>query len=179
MFVDNSLAFSSTWQSAQTLAISSNTASTNTLDVTGAGSGNAPSIVWGTSTSFGADMGIGGGETRPHVRVQVTTAFTTGNSATLNIALQSAPDNGSNAPGTWTTCNETGAIAASALTVGQAINLDFGARAPGAALPRFYRLLYQVPAATSFSAGAVVAGVVVNNDFSTTIGQYPENFSVY
>lgn len=179
MFVDNSLAFSSNWQTAQSLIVSTNTASTNTIDVTGAGSGNAPSVVWGTSSTFGADMGIGGGETRPHVRVQVTTAFTTGTSATLNIALQSAPDNGSNAPGTWTTCNETGPLAASALTVGTAINLDFGPRAPGAALPRFYRLLYQLPGSTSFTAGAVVAGVVVNNDSSTTIGQYPVNFTAY
>lgn len=178
MFVDNSLAFSSNWQTPQSLIVSTSTASTNTIDVTGAGSGNAPSVVWGTSSTFGADMGIGGGESRPHVRVQVTTTFATSNAATLNVALQSAPDNGSNAPGTWTTCDETGAIAASALTAGTAINLDFGPRAPGAALPRFYRLLYQLPGSTAFTAGAVVAGVVLNNDFSTTMGQYPSNFSV-
>lgn len=178
MFVDQTITFSSTWQAPQSLAVGATTASTVTLDVTGAGVGNAPPVVWGTSTSFGADMGIGGGELRPEVRVQVTTAFATSNGATLNVALQSAPDNGSNSPGTWTTVNETGAIAASALTAGTALNIPFGPRGAGAALPRFYRLLYQLPAATAFTAGAVVAGVVIDNDFSTTIGQYPSNFTV-
>lgn len=179
MFVDNSLAFSSTWQAPQSLIVSTSTASTNVYDITGAGSGNAPSVVWGTSTTFGADMGIGGGEITPAVRVQVTTAFVTANSATLNVALQSAPDNGSNAPGTWTTAVESGPIAAAQLTVGAVIGFGFAGRGPGAALPRFYRLLYQLPGSTAFTAGAVVAGIVINPDASTAIGQYPSNFTSF
>lgn len=179
MFVDNSLAFSSTWQAPQSLIVSASTASTNTYDITGAGSGNAPSVVWGTSATFGADMGIGGGEVTPSIRIQVTTAFVTVNSATLNVALQSAPDNGSNAPGTWTTAVETGPIAAAQLTIGAVIGLPFAGRGPGAAMPRFYRLLYQLPGSTAFTAGAVVAGIVVNPDASTTIAQYPANYTAY
>lgn len=179
MFIDASLEFSpfAPVGTPQSLAVTTSTASSSIIDITGAGSGNTPSVSFGNASVFGSDMGIGDGAAVPSVYALITTTAGTTNSATLNIALQSAPDNGSNAPGTWSTVSETGAIAASALTAGTAIKLPFGQRAPGAALPRFYRLFYQLPAATTFTAGAISAGVVIGADSSLQGGQYPSAFT--
>ena len=135
-------------------------------------------MVWGVTSTFGDDLGLGDGIWIPQVLIQITTTLTTGTGATLNIALQSAPDNGSNAPGTYTTAVETGPLAVGVLTAGSQIWLPFAPRGQGAALPRFYRLYYQMVAATSFTAGAASAGVFMNRDSSSTGGKYPQNFVV-
>ena len=109
MFFDNSLFLSS----AQAVTATAN--STNIYDVTGAGSGNAPALTFGTSTTFGDDIGIGDGIAIPQLIVTIPTAFTTSNGGTLQVSLQSAPDNGSNAPGTYTTDYSSAVFAASAL----------------------------------------------------------------
>lgn len=180
MFIDVAAAFSpfAPYGSPQTLAVTTSTASTNVYDVTGAGVGNTPSVTWGTSATFGADMGIGDGMALPSVRVVITTGLSTTNSATLNVALQSAPDDGTNNPGTWSTVVETGAYTTSELTANTVLRLPMAHRHSGQPLPRFYRLLYQLPASTAFSAGAVSAGIVIGDDSSVTIGKYPEAYSV-
>jgi hypothetical protein len=165
--------------SPDSLAISTATASSVTYDVTGAGVGNVPPQVFGQPNSgtltFGADMGVGDGLFVPFVLIVIGQTLASGTS--MNFSLQSAPDNGSGAAGTWTTAVETGAIAISTnpLTAGLAFTLPFARRTPGAPLPRFYRMLY-TPSGT-FSAGSVSAGIMVGNINPTDIGLYSSNFS--
>jgi hypothetical protein len=163
-------------------AITSTAASTNIYDVTGAGSGNAPNMIGGVTSSgnalIGFDIGAGDGIAIPEVFVDVTTAFTTGDAATLTISLQAAPDNGSNAPGTYVTLSSTAVLTAAQLTA----NASFQFQVPpvpkttfGQAMPRFYRLNYTVGTGT-FSAGALNANIVLNPSQATKIQNYPSNF---
>ena len=176
MFFDNSLYFS------QAQAITATANSTSIYDVTGAGSGNAPSLSFGNASTFGDDMGIGDGVAIPYLIVNIGTAFATANSGTLQVSLQEAPDNGSNAPGTYTTIYSSAVFAASALTANtQLLMVQVPPRPAGTALPRFYRVVYTV-ATGSFSAGTVTAALAINppslNGQYPTYGQYPANFTV-
>jgi len=163
-------------------AITVTAASTAIYDVTGAGSGNAPNMIGGITSSgnalIGFDIGAGDGMAIPEVYVDVSTAFVSGGGATLQIQLQAAPDNGSNAPGSYVTIYESALLTAAQLTA--AANVQF--QVPpvpstifGEAMPRFYRLNYVV-ATSTFSAGAVNANIVLNPSNATKIQNYPSNF---
>jgi len=172
-FIDLSLQLSS----AQ--AITTTAASTNIYDITGAGSGNAPNQEFGNATVFGADIGAGDGVAMPTVYVDVTTAFQTGDGATLTIALQAAIDNGSNAPGSYTTLLSTGVFAASVLTASnRLLTFQIPPLTLGQSLPRFYRLYYTVGTGT-FSAGALTAGIAFNLPAGVGGTLYPANYTVY
>ncbi len=165
--------FSSYGGTPDSLAISTATASSIVYDITGAGSGNAPPQTFGTASTFGSDMGVGDGKFIPFVLLLITTSLAGGTS--MNFALQSAPDNGSNAPGAWSTVDETGTIALANLTAGTRLTVAFSRRAPGAAPPRFYRMLY-TPTGT-FTAGGVSAGIVIGGINDIDIGQIASNIS--
>lgn len=149
----------STFSLNQTMAISSATPSNTVIDLAGTGSGNPPSGTFGNATVFGADMGVGRGI---RVGCLVGTALTGGTS--MNVAFQGAPDNGSNAPGTYTTFAETGAIPTADLTAGARIGtFDVPRALPDGSLVRFVRLLY-TPVGT-FSGGTIAwAGIVLDAD---------------
>jgi hypothetical protein len=134
--------------------------STNTIDLLGVGSGNASSNIIGNVTTFGSDTGVGGYK-NPEIQINIGTALVTATSATLNVAFQGAPDNGSNAPGTWQTFAETGPITAAQGTAGQIIRMDWPVAFPANEQPRFVRLLFQVPAGADFTAGTVSSALVV------------------
>lgn len=138
----------------------------NVIDILGQGVGTAPQNIIGNRTLFGADVGIGG--IRPQIEVLITTAFTTGNSATLNVAYQAAVDTGSGGnyqPGTWQTLVETGYIPVASLTLGQILaRFDFAPAFPANLNPRYLRLLFQPLTATNFTAGAVLAPVTMVRD---------------
>ena len=147
-------------------------------DITGAGSGNAPRLVFGNAAVFGEDIGSGDGLAKPYLIVTIPTTFTTGSGATLSIAIQSAIDNGANAPGTYITLAQTQAFAAAQLTAGSIILLPIPPVPPvasGQRLPRFYRADYIVGTGT-FTAGAVTAYIGINPTTFGEIGQYPENY---
>lgn len=138
----------------------------NVLDLLGAGVGQAPPSYIGNAATFGADMGVGG--IRPELDVAVGTAFATSNSATLNVQLQAAADQGAAGayqPSTWNTIVETGAIAVGNLTAQQII-----ARFPwlpvlGSLRPRYIRLNFAVASGTNFTAGTIAfAGVTLIRD---------------
>ena len=135
-------------------------------DVKEAMKGAAPNDREDMRSLFGSDAGIGG--IRPQLEVLVTTAFTTGNSATLNIQFQAAVDTGAgggNQPGTWNTLSETGPIAVANLGLGAVLaRWDFFASLPVNLQPRYLRLNFAPAAATNFTAGAVVAPVVLVRD---------------
>jgi hypothetical protein len=132
--------------------------SVNTLDLLGQGVGTPPANIIGAVTNWGTDFGVGG-RRRPELEMAVGTAFATGNAATLNVAMQAAPDPGAGGnwtPTTWTTIVETGAIAAASLTAGQTLlRAPILPAFPANLRPRFLRLLFQIPAATNFSAGTI------------------------
>jgi hypothetical protein len=138
MFVDTSLLLSS----AQ--AITTSAASTNLYDVTGAGSGNAPSMTFGvTGSPIGADIGNGDGSSRPTAYFTITTSGT--GTGTITFAVEAAPDNGSNSPGTYIRLATSKAWVGTDLDAGNVITLPipaFAQVAPGMDLPRFYRLYY-------------------------------------
>jgi Bbp16 len=171
MFTDNALSFNTNWQTPQSITTTAD--SSTIVDVTGAGSGNAPAMIGGNGGVIGEDIGLGDGEAVPWVVVNVTTAGGN-NSNTLTISLSGAPDNGSNVAGTYTVYGSTGALVDSALAVGTTIAFRVPRRPPGAALARFYKLTYT--ASATLTPLAVVAGIVLNPPSSLTSGAYPSNF---
>ena len=163
MILDNNLVFSS----AQAANITVSTASTNVIDLEG---GIALNIGYGTI--FGEDLGRGNGIGSPRVVVSVGTALTSTNSATLNVAFQGSTDSS-----TWTTYIETGAIAASGLTLNKRIaDFSWPVVPSGAALPRYVRLYYQV-ATGVFATGTISAFVTLDSQLNN-VGDYPEAFVV-
>lgn len=182
MFLDTTLQFSV----KQAITVTAN--ATTLYDVTGAGSGNAPSMIGGNGGVIGEDIGAGDGEAIPYLYMIVTTAFVTGGSATLTVGLQAAPDNGSNVAGTYTILYQSTAFTAAQLGLGETLLVPIppmalsptfttgGAlAAKGESLPRFYQVVYTVGTST-FSAGNVTAGILINPPTSLTGTLYPNNF---
>lgn len=176
MFMDAKLTFNSAFGTPQTVTTTAD--SSGIIDITGAGVGVAPAMIGGypsLNTAIGADIGLGDGEAFPWVYLTVTTAGGA-NSNTLTVSLKSAPDSGTYTEGTYTTCGSTGAILDSALAVGTVIMFPVPPRAPGAPLPRFYKLTYT--ASATLTPLAVLASIVINPPSSLTGVKYPENFVV-
>lgn len=175
MFLDALTVFSTN----QAITTAGANASTSLYDVTGAGSGNPSGMIGGLTGSgsnalIGMDIGAGDGISVPEVEWNIGTTFVGGTS--LIIALQAAPDNGSNAPGTYVTLDQTQTFLTAALVAG--LNGQF--KVPpvpsnfGEAMPRFYRLLYT--SVGTFSAGTISANIVLNASTQTLIQKYPSNF---
>lgn len=109
--------------------------------------------------------------------------FAAGGGATLDIAFQGAPDNGSGLPGTYVTYSELRGLTIAqlntvALANGQVwpVALPAAPRnidALGSTMPRFLRLNYTVTTGP-FTAGALGAAVVLDTD---QIAMYPSGFS--
>lgn len=123
------------------------------------------------------DMGIGD-DPALKVMVGVTAAFIAAGAATLNIQFQGAPDNGSGAPGTYTTYVETSPLSlASPAQLGinaQLATFDVPRTPPGVAQPRYLRLNYVV-ATGPFTAGAINAGIVLDRQGAIA---YPPGITV-
>lgn len=180
-FMDNTLAFSSSWTSAQTVTTTAD--STNIVDVTGAGSGNAPAMINGfpaTNTAIGYDIGAGDGVVIPYVYITVPATTGGTQTGTVTITLSAAPDNGSYSPGTYTTLWSLPAITGTNLNsaLGHYILMQvpptqfaWTAEAP----PRFYKLTYTVSGTQSTK---FLAGIMLNPPSSLLLGQYNNNFAV-
>lgn len=168
MILDNNLVFSD----AQSMNITTNTPSTNVIDLLGGQTLQAP------ATFAGADMGIGDGVAMPKIGVWVgDTAIATTNSATLQVAFQGNASASSAADVNWITYIETDTIAATALDAYNKIAaFDWPLAKIEAALPRYVRLLYKV-ATGVFTTGVVNAYVMLQRD-DWTLGKYPSGFSV-
>lgn len=150
-------------------AITVTAPSTNVFDVSGAGVGQpAPQIFGVQSSVFGEDIGSGGpGISSPQLGVLVNTTFTAGGSATMQIQLQAAIDDGTNNPSTWDTIVETDTLAVALLKAGTWLaRFNVPTRYPGQGFPRFYRVNYVV-ATGPMTAGALTA------DFLTGIDDVP------
>lgn len=155
--------------------------STNIIDLLGNGVGQAPTNIIGNATLFGEDAGIGG--FRPEINAVIGTSLVTSNAATLNTALQAAADTGVGGgylPDTWRTLAETGELAVSDLVAGTVFaRFPFLPAFPANLRPRFLRLLFQVPAATAFTAGTVSAALVtfVRDDLANKFASRNYNVS--
>lgn len=173
MFADATLTFNSALGTPQ--AISATAASAGLVDVTGAGSGNAPSMIGGypqVNTAMGLDMGIGDGEATPWVVITVATAGT--GAGTVTFELQAAPDNGSYSPGSYTTIFQTQAYTGTALTAGTVIAFPVPPYSlSGTAEPRFYRIDYVVSGSATVS---VLANIVLNAPSSLKGIQFSNNY---
>lgn len=115
-----------------------------------------------SSANGGGARDIGTGD-NPSLELSalVTTAFAGGTS--LQLQLQGAPDNGSGAPGSYTTMWTGPAVVEASLLAGvQLANITVPRPAPGQALPRFLRLNYITVG--THSAGAVEAQIVLDRD---------------
>lgn len=157
------------------------------IDLLGNGVGQAPTSIFGKTSTWGGDMGVP--EMRPELFVQIGTAAATGNSAQLNIAFQGAPDTGAGGnyqPGAWQTFGESGWLTAAQLTAGQVIfRSPWLPSFPANANPRFVRLLAQIGTPTggtganvNFTAGTISwAGVTQGRD-DYEIKYVPKNFTV-
>lgn len=137
------------------------TPSTNVIDILGSGVGTAPANIIGNRTVFGSDVGIGA--IKPQVEAVVGTAFTTSNSATLNVEFQAAVDAGTPTyqPGTWQTLVETGPIAVANLAANTVLaRFDFPPAFPAGLNPRYLRLNFVVASGTAMTAGTISSAIV-------------------
>jgi hypothetical protein len=135
----------------------------NVIDLLGVGAGVAPPSIFGNVTTFGQPDASGVGGARPELNVTVGTAFTTATAATLEIALEGAPDLGAPTyqPGTWQIFGTSGAIAVANLTANQVImRLPWLPPFPPNNRPRFLRLLGIIPSGTDFTAGTIASALV-------------------
>lgn len=171
-FYDNSLLLSN----AQSLSGTATTViSTSTYDITGAGSGTAPAMIWGTSTLLQADVMVG---RFMQAYFTVTTAFTATASTVTFVVEAAAPATG-NVPGTWVTLYQSAAFTGSALTANAQLVVPIpplGLIKAAENMPRFYRFRYAEGSGT-FSAGAVTAGILLDTPTGMVSTLYPNNFA--
>lgn len=164
------------------------TPSPNVIDLLGYGVGVAPAnSIWGTTTVFGQADAMGVGGMRPELNVSVGTAFSaTGGTgtATLNVALQGAPDPGAAgnytpASGDWQTFVESGELTIAQLVANAIIfRCPWLPPFPANLRPRFLRLLFQVPAAVAFGVGTIASALVTTVRDDQFNKYQPKNYVV-
>ncbi len=168
-FYDNALLLSN----AQSITTSA--ASTTIYDVTGAGSGNAPSMTFGSNTTnYGVD--IGNSSISGIGPVAVFTVTTTGTgTGTIAFGIEAAP-NSSNSPGSYVRLATSGAYVGTVLLAGNQIIIPippFAQIAPAMGLPRFYRFYYDQ---TGNGAVHVTGGILLNPNAGYVSTQLSNNF---
>lgn len=176
-FPDNTLSFSTSWSSAQTVSATAD--STKVIDLTGAGSGNAPAMISGfpaLNTAVGFDIGAGDGEAIPYLYVSVPTVSGGTQTGSFTISLKAAPDDGSYGQGTYTTLYTSASVVSSTLKSGSSLLVPVPPTLfnfPSEAIPRFYKLTYTV---TGTMSQPFLAGLLLNPPSSLLAIQYNENF---
>lgn len=150
--------------------------STSTYDITGAGSGTAPTMIWGTSTFLQADVMIG---RQMYAYFTVTTAFSA--TTAMKFSIQAAAPATGNVPGTWVTIYQSGAFTgATDLAIGAQLVVPIpplGMIKAAENMPRFYQFLYNNTTAATFSAGKVTAGILLDAPTGFVSTLYPSNFA--
>lgn len=164
MILDNLLTFTGTsngatggiTSGAQTDAPTTGTqAASNIIDL-GVLSGVPSSANGGGARDIGA-----GDDPAMKLSVMVVAALTGGTS--LQLQLQGAPDNGSGAPGSYTTMWTSAAIAEASLVAGaQLANIDVPRVVFGQPLPRYLKLNFI--SVGTHGAGTIEAQIVLDRD---------------
>lgn len=107
------------------------------------------------------DLGVGD-DPALKLMCRVTKAMAGGTS--LQVQLQGAPDNGSGAPGSYTTMWTSPAILLAQLFQGARLaNIDVPRPVPGQALPRFFKLNF-ISVGTFDGTGTIEATIVLDRD---------------
>lgn len=175
MFLDNSLCFNGSW-STPTAALTATVDGTTVIDITGAGSGNAPAMINGfpaTNTAIGEDYGLGDGIAIPHFYMAVTTTGT--GAGTLTVSVSAAPDNGSYGQGSYTTLYTSKTFVGTTLVAGSILSVPLPPTlyTLGEAAPRFYKVTYTI--ASTVGAVKVTSGLVLNPQSAIAGGQLYNN----
>lgn len=184
MILDAFLAFSNTTLNASgTPTGDSPTAqtannSTNVIDLHMAG---IPVLASGQGAR---DIGIGD-DPALKLLVQVTTTFTSGGSATMQINLQGSTDNGSGAPLAFNTWWQSPVYALATLVAGaRLLDMDMPRPPAGIAVPRFLRLQWAI-GTTTMTAGTIQGYIVLDRmdqmyqgTANSTMGGYPAGITV-
>ena len=151
--------------------------STNVLDL-----GSSSGVPTSANGGGARDIGIGD-DNMLQLLVQVTTTFTSGGAGTLQVNFQGAPDNGSGAPGAWTTYESSAVYALASLIAGARLMDTSVPRPPaGVVIPRFLRLTYVIGTAT-MTAG-IVESFITGQRFdqieqtNAVLGGYPVGITV-
>jgi hypothetical protein len=132
------------------------TSATNVIDL-----GVASGIPSSASGGGARDMGVGDDPMLKLSAIMIV-ALTAG--GTLQLQLQGAPDNGSGAPGAYTTMWTSAAYTAAQCAAGfQLANVDVPRVIPGQVLPRFLTLNF-IQGGTANTAGTVEAQIVIDRD---------------
>ena len=180
MILDRLLRFSN----AQTLVQAVGTvASTDVVDF-GIGTSADPAIPSNANGGGVRDMGVGDDPALKFV-VQIITAATSGGAGTLSVTIQGAPDDGTGAPGAYTSWWTSPAYALATLAAGaRLLNMDMPRPPAGVAVPRFVRLLYTV-GAFDLTGGTISSYLVLDRDdqmYNSTsngvLGGYPAGINV-
>ena len=134
-----------------------------------------------TSANGGGARDIGiGDDPAMKLMVLVTVAFTGGTS--LQVNLQGAPDNGSGAPGSYTTMTSSPVVAEAQLVAGaRLMDQDVPRQVPGQALPRYLALQYV--SVGTHGAGQLRAHIVLDRfdlpeQSNAVVGGYPVGITV-
>lgn len=121
------------------------------------------------------DIGIGDDPTL-ELLAAVTVTFASGTS--LQLQLQGAPDNGSGAPGSYTTMWTSSAYAEAGLIAGvQIANVSVPRTLPGQPLPRFLRL--QFITVGTHTAGSIECTIVIDRDDQVYGGSAGQGYGGY
>lgn len=159
MILDALLQFSA----AQSLGVAQAAVpSTNVIDF-GLGTSANPQIPGISTTNNRRDMGVGD---NPALKllVQIKAAVTSNGALTLQVALQGAPDDGTGAPGAFTTWWTSPTYALATLAAGaRLLDMDFPRPPAGVAMPRFVRLAYIIGGADG-TGGTVDSFIVIDRD---------------
>ncbi len=124
------------------------------------GMAGLPASISGGGGGGARDIAVGDD---PMLKLSVICEVAFNNSATLQLILQGAIDNGSGAPSSsWTTMWSSAVIANAALIAGVDLaNIDVPRPVPGQALPRFLRLEFVTATGTN-STGLINAAIVID-----------------
>jgi hypothetical protein len=177
MILDALLQFDAAFNLAQAIGTYN---STNIIDLHILAPPGVPILTAGQGAR---DMGIGD-DPALTLLVQVTTAMV-GVGATLQVALQGAPDNGSGAPGAFTTWWQSPAYAVGVLGAGARLyDMDMPRPPAGIPVPRFLRMSYAIAGAAG-TAGTIQSMIVLdrmdqmyNVNANNVMGGYPSGVVV-
>lgn len=142
--------------------------STNIVDLLGNGVGVAPTNIFGNTSVFGTDEGVGG--KRPELNVTIGTALTGAVGQQLKVALQGAIDTGVGGnyqPGPWVDIDSQDGIALANITGGAVAGAvvfrsPFLPTMPANLRPRFLRLLFSPMTVTALPSGSFTAGTIAS-----------------
>lgn len=127
------------------------------------------SQIAGSKLGLGRDVGVGD-DPALLIDIDINTTFT-GATATLTVTLETAPDDGSGGIGAWTPIESSGAIGVASLVAGYKIPMQIP---PG--VQKYLKLVYTV-ASANFTAGKLIAGIVLDRSQLGPALGYPSGYS--